>query len=88
MNRMACITSDCFREFGRGGAGAVMGSKNLKAIAVRGTGAVEVAKPRELATLAEEVIRDLRKHPTAQHPGRADARGSVTGSKGGNGCPA
>lgn len=67
LNRMACITSDCFREFGRGGAGAVMGSKKLKAIAVRGTGAVEVAKPRELATLAEEVISDLRKHPTAQN---------------------
>jgi aldehyde:ferredoxin oxidoreductase len=64
---MACITSDCFREFGRGGAGAVMGSKNLKAIAVRGTGAVEVASPQELAGLAEGAVKDLRKHPTARN---------------------
>lgn len=67
LNRIACITSDCFREFGRGGAGAVMGSKNLKAIAVRGTGAVEVASPQELAGLAEEAVKDLRKHPTARN---------------------
>ena len=66
LNRMACITSDCYREFGRGGAGAVMGSKNLKAIAVRGTGAVEVQNPLGLANLAEEVARDLRRHATAR----------------------
>lgn len=66
LNRMACITSDCFREFGRGGAGAVMGSKNLKAVAVRGTGAVEVDRPQELAALAGEVVSALRKHVTAQ----------------------
>mgnify|MGYP002526169988 CR=1 FL=1 len=30
----------------RGGVGAVMGSKNLKAIAVRGTGGVKVANPQ------------------------------------------
>jgi len=33
------------RAFGRCGAGAVMGSKNLLAIAVRGTGEIPVAKP-------------------------------------------
>ncbi len=38
----ACLTSEAYRQAGRGGAGAVFGSKNLKAIAVRGTGAVEV----------------------------------------------
>lgn len=66
LNRMACITSDRFREFGRGGAGAVMGSKNLKAIAVRGTGGVPVARPQELAALAEEVTKALRVHNTAR----------------------
>jgi aldehyde:ferredoxin oxidoreductase len=34
--------------FGRGGTGAVMGYKNLKAICVRGSGAVEVAAERDL----------------------------------------
>ena len=34
--RFACVTSDWGRNSGRTGIGAVMGSKNLKAIAVRG----------------------------------------------------
>lgn len=34
----ACITSERYRQAGRGGAGAVMGSKRLKAIVIRGTG--------------------------------------------------
>jgi aldehyde:ferredoxin oxidoreductase len=43
--RFAAIVNDRFRAAGRSGVGAVMGSKNLKAIAVRGTGAVRVARP-------------------------------------------
>lgn len=39
---MACINSDYYRQAGRGGMGAVMGSKNIKAVAIRGTGAVKV----------------------------------------------
>jgi len=46
--RYACITHDKGRQFGRCGAGAVMGSKKLKAIAVRGSKKIEVAKPEEL----------------------------------------
>ncbi|MDI6893728.1 MAG: aldehyde ferredoxin oxidoreductase family protein [Bacillota bacterium] len=37
---MACLTSELYRQAGRGGVGAVMGSKHLKAVAVRGTGAL------------------------------------------------
>jgi aldehyde:ferredoxin oxidoreductase len=36
----ACLSTDQYHKAGRGGAGAVMGSKNLKAVVVRGTGAV------------------------------------------------
>ncbi len=43
--RFACIMNDKHRAAGRSGVGAVMGSKNLKAIAVRGTGGVPVADP-------------------------------------------
>jgi aldehyde:ferredoxin oxidoreductase len=39
----ASINHDYGREAGRGGVGAVMGSKNLKAIALHGTGSVSVA---------------------------------------------
>ena len=41
--RIACIINDEFRAIGRTGMGAVMGSKNLKAVAVRGTNDVNVA---------------------------------------------
>ncbi|MBE0556855.1 MAG: aldehyde ferredoxin oxidoreductase, partial [Proteobacteria bacterium] len=37
----ACINSDNYRQAARAGVGAVMGSKNLKAIVVRGSGAAE-----------------------------------------------
>ncbi|MFH1154769.1 MAG: putrescine aminotransferase [Pseudomonadota bacterium] len=40
----ACIGSESYRQFGRGGAGALFGSKNLKAVAVRGTGGVQVSE--------------------------------------------
>lgn len=43
--RFACIMNDKHRAAGRSGVGAVMGSKNLKAIAVRGTGGVEIDNP-------------------------------------------
>jgi len=43
----ACISVDHFHKAGRGGGGAVMGSKNLKAIAVRGTGSISVGDARE-----------------------------------------
>src|SRR4051794_24098143 len=43
--RFACIMNDKHRAAGRSGVGAVMGSKNFKAIAVRGTGGVRIADP-------------------------------------------
>jgi aldehyde:ferredoxin oxidoreductase len=43
--RYAAIIADYYRAAGRGGAGAVMGSKNLKAVATRGVGGVRVADP-------------------------------------------
>ena len=41
--RYACVVHDISRAAGRTGLGAVMGAKNLKAIAVRGSGQVAVA---------------------------------------------
>lgn len=43
--KFACIMNDKHRAAGRSGVGTVMGSKNLKAIAIRGTGGVKVANP-------------------------------------------
>jgi aldehyde:ferredoxin oxidoreductase len=47
----ACLSTDQFHKAGRGGHGALFGAKNLKAIAVRGTGAVRVGDA--LAFLAD-----------------------------------
>ena len=44
--RYACIINDLHRAAGRSGVGAVMGSKNLKAVAVRGTVGVRVNDPK------------------------------------------
>ncbi|MGQ9683241.1 MAG: aldehyde ferredoxin oxidoreductase family protein [Anaerolineae bacterium] len=52
MARLACIMHDVNRAAGRGGLGAVMGSKKLKAVAVRGTGRPEVADKEALQGLA------------------------------------
>ncbi len=47
----ACINSEFFRQAGRGGAGAVMGSKNLKLLAVKGSGGIQVAHLQRLLDL-------------------------------------
>lgn len=49
----ACIIVNKGRACGRCGLGAVMGSKNLKAIAVRGTGGVKIADPKRFLKAAE-----------------------------------
>jgi aldehyde:ferredoxin oxidoreductase len=51
---------------GRAGMGAVMGSKNLKAIAVKGTKKIPVAKEDELRNFAKEVQIQLSKSSGAQ----------------------
>ncbi|TFG59180.1 MAG: aldehyde ferredoxin oxidoreductase, partial [Spirochaetales bacterium] len=50
----ACITNELKHFNGRNGLGAVMGSKNLKAIAVRGTGKPEFADPDFIKGLAKQ----------------------------------
>ena len=56
----ACITAGLYREFGRGGSGAVMGSKNLKAIALSGSKDVKVNKPKKVIEISRELIGQLR----------------------------
>ena len=61
--KYAAIVNDKFRAAGRSGVGAVMGSKRLKAIAVRGTGAVEIADPAAMMK-----SQWLQKHALTQAP--------------------
>ncbi len=51
--RFACIMNDLKDAAGRGGMGAVMGSKNLKAIAVRGSKMPKVANQDGLSTIRQ-----------------------------------
>jgi len=61
--RYACITFDLFRQAGRGGAGAVMGSKRLKALAVRGTKRLGYAEPEEFKEACRKAREMIRAHP-------------------------
>lgn len=63
--RMACIINDKTRAAGRTGLGAVMGSKNLKAIAVRGTRDITVAKLDEFMEYVKE-FHERMKGPATQ----------------------
>jgi aldehyde:ferredoxin oxidoreductase len=52
----------------RGGFGGVMGSKNLKAVAVRGTGSVTVARPKELMEINHHIHRLFNRKPARGNP--------------------
>lgn len=61
--KYACITSGLYREFGRGGGGAVMGSKNLKAIAVIGSGDIAVCDTESMMELSTKLYQKLKASP-------------------------
>jgi aldehyde:ferredoxin oxidoreductase len=58
----AAIISE-YRALGRGGAGAVMGSKNLKAIAVRGTKSISLHAPDHFMVTCREAFNELANSP-------------------------
>jgi len=64
--RYATISHDG-RHAGRGGSGAVLGSKNIKAIAVRGTARVDWAHPRELVQLSRNLSKRSLGPATAKY---------------------
>jgi len=62
----ATIQSELGHGAGRTGLGAVMGSKNLKAIVVRGTKAITLADPVKYLSVAQEVEQEIRSSPMLQ----------------------
>jgi aldehyde:ferredoxin oxidoreductase len=60
--RFACVNADWSRNAGRTGIGAVMGSKNLKAIAVRGARDLPVHDLEGLIEEAEKAYEYMRSH--------------------------
>lgn len=64
--RFACINSDLYRQAARGGVGAVMGSKNLKAIVVKGKKEVDLHDRKRLIELNRENYQRAKKSVVAQ----------------------
>lgn len=58
--RYASAINDKDAVLGRCGTGAVMGAKNLKAIAVRGTGKVEPARPAEFERRRKQIMKKVK----------------------------
>ncbi|MDN5300634.1 MAG: aldehyde:ferredoxin oxidoreductase [Thermoanaerobacteraceae bacterium] len=59
----AAVMNDKNRAAGRSGMGAVMGSKNLKAVVVKGSKSVEVADPKAFIQACTDARRKLKAHP-------------------------
>ena len=58
--RYACVVNDMHRAAGRSGVGTVMGSKHLKAIAVRGTKGLSVSDPEAFMQVVMSTAQAMR----------------------------
>ena len=61
--RYACIGTDYYRQFGRGGSGAVMGSKNLKAVVLEGNEKIEYFNREKFMEVNKKLTKDIISHP-------------------------
>jgi aldehyde:ferredoxin oxidoreductase len=64
--KFASVLNGKWGFIGRCGAGAVMGSKKLKAVVVRGTGTVEPASPEEYAKIRKTVLKKIKESAASQ----------------------
>ncbi len=62
LSRIACVINDKHRAAGRGGTGAVMGSKNLKAIAVKGTKKIEPVNKEAFKKAHDTALKMIKEH--------------------------
>ena len=60
--RFACVVNELKHVNGRTGMGAVMGSKNLKAVAVRGTKKMEMHDPERLREMSKNLTELIGRH--------------------------
>lgn len=87
--RMACITNDLRHFNGRNGIGAVMGSKKLRAIAVRGHQRyLSLAKDAAaLGELGRKLAKEVQAHPASVDLQRRGTPGLVEGLNAGGILP-
>lgn len=67
MVRIACVINDLTHVAGRSGMGAVMGSKNLKGVAVRGRNPPELADPDRVKELAQSLVKRVETEARGLH---------------------
>ncbi len=84
MVRFAAVINDCKEAAGRGGSGAVMGSKNLKAIAVRGTRIPEVASDSVIADARDFIANNKPLYQALSDFGTIAPAGHLAGVPQGN----
>jgi aldehyde:ferredoxin oxidoreductase len=83
MVRYACIMNGLYDAAGRGGLGAVMGSKNLKAVAVRGHAMPPLAQPEKVRALRDwllanpQLTRDFNEFGTGGAMAGFEASGNL-----------
>jgi len=65
--RSALTIVDRTNSLGRGGLGAIFGSKNVKAIVARGTGGIRVADPDRYNAIANELYERVKAWPRREH---------------------
>ena len=63
---LACIINDKWRAAARSGLGALMGSKKLKAVVVKGTGEIPLANEKMASDLRQKLIKGGKSHPFFQ----------------------
>lgn len=69
MSYTAAVMNEKYRAAGRTGLGAVLGSKNLKAIAVKGIKDVEVANPIALRRAADRAMKIISENDVTKEEG-------------------
>jgi aldehyde:ferredoxin oxidoreductase len=77
LSRIAVVQTETGNAAGQGGYGGVMGAKKLKAIAVRGTGAVTLAHPQEFLEICLRASREGQ--DTGAPGGHGSFHGPATG---------
>lgn len=77
---LACVMNDGHRAAGRGGPGAVMGSKKLKAVAVRGTNKITSANPERVKQLNAEIRAGMKESAFAAGFREGGTGGGTAGS--------
>ncbi|NLM46407.1 MAG: aldehyde ferredoxin oxidoreductase family protein [Firmicutes bacterium] len=80
MSLLSCPINDGHRAPGRGGGGAVMGAKMLKAVAVYGTGEITVADPQKVTEINKKIAANLKKNPGAHAFGQMGTGGGTGAS--------